>query len=136
MMETTQQITETIQTKSLYERLGKAEGIAAIVDDIVEAHLNNPVIKARFLPYVEKPEQVAIIKKHTCDFLGAGCGGPEQYSGRDMQVAHRGMNISEAEYMNAIDDILMVLDKHQRDEETKKEVLAIAYSLKNNIIRV
>ena len=34
---------------SLYERLGKYEGIVAIVDDIVEAHMKNPVIQARFL---------------------------------------------------------------------------------------
>jgi hemoglobin len=127
---------ETVTKQSLYERLGRAEGISAIVDDIVEAHLNNPVIKARFLPYMDKPDQVAVIKKHTCEFLGAGCGGPEQYSGKEMQSAHRGMNISEAEFMNAVDDILMVLDKHQKDEQTKNDVLVIAYSLKNQIIRV
>jgi hemoglobin len=121
---------------NLYERLGGAQGISSIVDDIVEAHLSNPVIKARFLPYLERPEEVAVIKKHTCEFLGAGCGGPEHYSGKDMQAAHKGMNISEVEFVNALDDILGVLDKHEKDEQTKKDVLAIAYSLKNQIVRM
>ena len=36
--------------QTLYERLGGATGISALVDDIIEAHMNNPAIKARFLP--------------------------------------------------------------------------------------
>lgn len=121
---------------TLYQRLGSAEGIAAIIDDIVAAHIENPAIKARFLPYLETPEKVKVIKKHFCEFLGMGCGGPEQYSGRDMVTVHRGMNINEIEFVAALDDILMVLDKHNIDPETKKEVLVIAYSLKGDILHV
>jgi hemoglobin len=119
---------------TLYQRLGGATGIAKLVDDIVEAHLGNPTIKARFLPYLEKPERVAEIKKHTCDFLGAGSGGPERYTGRSMPESHRGMNINAAEYMAVVDDILGVLEKHGIDEGSRKDVLAIAYSLKGEIL--
>lgn len=121
---------------SLYERLGGAAGIAVLVDDIVEAHMNNPTVSARFLPYRDRPETLAKVKRHTCNFFGAGSGGPEQYDGRSMQDAHRGMNISEQEYMAAIDDILATLGKHNLDEQTRKDVLAIAYSLKGDILRV
>ena len=34
------------------------------------------------------------------------------------------------------DDILDTLDKHKIDDETRKDVLAIVYSLKSEIIRV
>lgn len=122
--------------KTLYERLGGASGIAKLVDDIVEAHMNNPVIKARFLPYRSDPDTVAKVKQHTCNFLGAGSGGPEQYSGRSMLDTHRGMNINEQEYMAVIDDILDTLDKHKIDDQSRKDVLAIAYSLKSEIIHV
>lgn len=121
-------------SKNLYERLGGATGIATLVDDIVEAHMNNPAIKARFLPYRDDPAHLASVKRHTCEFLGAGSGGPEQYSGRGMPAAHRGMNVSAEEFMAAIDDILSALDKHKIDEQTRKDVLAIAYSLKEQII--
>lgn len=120
---------------TLYENLGGATGIAKMVDDIVEAHLNNPAIKARFLPYLEKPERVAEIKKHTCDFLAAGSGGLEKYTGRSMPETHRGMNISEAEYMAVVDDIMGVMKKHGVDESARKDVLAITYALKDDIIR-
>jgi hemoglobin len=73
-------------------------------------------------------------KQHLCDFFAAGSGGPEQYSGRSMPETHRGMNISAEEYLAAIDDILSTLEKHGIDANTRKDVLAIAYSLKDEII--
>lgn len=119
---------------TLYERLGGAAGIASIVDDIVAAHLSNPLIKARFLPYLDRPERVEEIKKHNRDFLGAGSGGPEKYTGRSMLETHRGMNISEAEYMAVMDDIMAVLEKHGIDESARKDVLAITFALKGDVI--
>ncbi len=131
------QITQQRQSSaSLYERLGQSEGIASIVDDIVAAHMRNAAIKARFLPYAEDPERLAAVKSRLCSFLEAGSGGPAEYDGRTMAEAHRGMNIDEAEYVAAVDDILAVLDKHAVDEQTRKDVLAIAYSLKSEIVRV
>lgn len=53
-----------------------------------------------------------------------------------MPDAHRGMNISEQEYLAVVDDILATLDKHKIDDQSRKDVLAIAYSLKDEIIRV
>ena len=121
-------------TGTLYERLGEAKGISVLVDDIVEMHLNNPAISARFRPYLERPEALAAVKQHTCDFFGMGSGGPEVYKGRNMPEAHRGMNISEAEYMHVVDDIMVAMDKHGFDDVTKSEVLAIAWSLKDTIM--
>jgi hemoglobin len=125
-----------MSSKTLFERLGAADGIRAIVDDIVVAHMENPVIRARFRPILETPDRLAVIKKHTCAFLEAGSGGAQNYTGRSMADAHRGMNVSEAEYMAAIDDILGVLRKRSIDDETQKDVLAIAYSLKESILHV
>ena len=121
-------------SESLYQRLGGAAGIAQAVEDTIEAHMNNPVISARFRPYREKPAELESAKAHLRNFFGMGSGGPEQYTGRSMAEAHRGMNISETEYMAAIDDILATLDKHGADEQTRKDVLAIAYGLKDEIM--
>ncbi len=121
-------------TKSLYERLGGKEGISMIVDDTVEAHMNNSAVNARFLPYKEQPEKLAVIKQHTVEFFSAGSGGPSIYNGKDMVTAHKGMNISPAEYMHAIDDIFKALDKNSINEDTKKDVLSILWSLKGMIV--
>lgn len=131
-----EQITNTATSHTIYERLGGAKSIESIVDDVVAAHVENPVIKARFLPYLEDMDKVQVIKRHFCDFLGMGCGGPEVYSGRDMVTVHRGMNISNEEFVAALDDILMVLDRHGIDDDLKKELLFMAYSVKNQVVNV
>lgn len=123
-------------TTSLYERLGGSSGIAMLVDDIVSRHLDNPVIGARFRPYLEAPDRLAATKRHLCEFLEAGSGGPARYAGRSMQAAHRGMNIGAAEYMAAVYDILASLRQHRIDDQTQKDVLAIAWGLKGEILHV
>ncbi len=128
-------LTATI-TQTLYERLGQKEGISQLVDTIVSNHMANPAISARFLPYLETPEKLAVTKQHLVHMLCAGTGGTETYSGRDMPSTHRGMNISEREYMATIDDILLAMTNHGYDEQTKKDVLYIAYSLKDQIIGI
>lgn len=127
---------EGMETQSLFARLGGTSGINALVEDIVDLHMENPIIRARFRPYLETPDKLAIVKKHLCAFLEAGSGGTGQYSGRNMRDTHKGMNISAAEYMAAVDDIIVALKKHSIDERTQGDVLAIAYSLKGDIMHL
>lgn len=114
---------------SLYERLGGPEKVAAIAKDIVDAHLRNPVIKTRF----ESIDRVKLAN-HVRDFIGAGTGGKEAYTGRDMAGAHKGMNLNERELIAAIDDVLAVVRKHGGGEQEQQDVLAILYSLKNDVM--
>lgn len=124
----------TQESQSLYERLGGSEGIPPLVDDIVEAHMENPTIGPRFRPYAETPERLAEIKEHLIHFLAEGSGGPSAYTGRSMPETHRGMNISVEEYMAAVDDIIGAMEDRGLGEETRKDVLAIAYQLKPEIV--
>ncbi len=119
-------------TTALYQRLGGAAGIARLVDDVMAAHLDNPIVKTRFANIKDMEHA----KRMAREFFCAGSGGPEPYTGRDMLVAHKGMNISEQEYLAVMDDIVGAMNKHELDEGTKNDVIAILYSLKGNIIRV
>ena len=119
-------------TTTLYQRLGGADGIARLVNDVIAAHLDNPLVKSRF----ENIEDMEHAKRMAREFFCAGSGGPEPYTGKDMLAAHKGMNISEQEYLAVTDDIVGAMNKHKLDEGTKNDVIAILYSLKGNIIRV
>lgn len=119
-------------TATLYQRLGGANGIARIVDDVIAAHLDNPIVKTRF----EAIKDIGHAKRMAREFFGAGSGGPEPYTGKDMLAAHKGMNISEQEYLAVMDDILNALKKHDVDVDSQSEIIAILYSLKESIIRV
>jgi hemoglobin len=119
-------------TTTLYQRLNGAEGIARLVDDVIAAHLANPIVKTRF----ESIKDMEHAKRMAREFFGAGSGGPQSYTGKDMLAAHKGMNISEQEYLAAMDDIVGAMDKNGLGEDAKKDVIAILYTLKGTIIRV
>ena len=125
-----------MEAQSLFERLGGSPGIERIVDEVATRHLENVTINARFRPYLEQPEKLQALKVHLARFLELGSGGPQRYTGRDMRSAHTGMNISAEEYMAAVDDIVASLTMLDVDEQTRKDVLAIVWSLKGEIIHV
>jgi hemoglobin len=122
-------MTPNIPGTSLYERLGGAKGVAAISDAVVEAHKRNPIIHTRFLA-----SDATKLKSLVSQFFSMGSGGPPQYEGRDMRTTHRGMNLTERELVAAIDDILHVLEAQGIDPATRGEVLAIVYSLKDEVL--
>lgn len=62
--------------------------------------------------------------------------GPEIYSDQDMLSTHRGMNISEQEFISVIDDAMGALEKNRIDAPTRNDVLAVLWSLKGEVIRV
>ncbi len=119
------------RTATLYERLGERANISRIVDDIVANHLANPIVAPRFAR-----ADIPRLKAHALDFFCSGCGGPEQYTGRDMRTAHTGMNISEQEFVSVLDDILAALDKNGVGPKERQEVLAVLYSLKDDVVRI
>lgn len=119
-------------TAPLYERLGRREGITRITRDLIEIHLANPLVKTRF----ENIEDPARFERRVVEFFCAGSGGPETYSGRDMVTTHRGMNISEQEFISVVDDAMAALEKNGIDLPTRNDVLAIFWSLKGEVVRV
>lgn len=121
-----------MDARSLYSRLGGAEGIRRIIDDVITAHLNNPVVCERF----RKAEDLGRLKIKAWEFFCAGAGGPETYTGKDMIAAHKGMNITEQEYEAVTDDILSALAKNRIDDATARDVTAILNSLRGQVVGV
>jgi hemoglobin len=105
---------------TLYERLGGGERIQRLVTDVVENHYNNPLIRARFANS-NRPE----VERHVFEFLCAGSGGPQCYTGKDLVTAHKGMNINEQELVAAIDDILKERLRPGREERSGRHSLFI-----------
>ena len=118
-------------SETLFERLGGEEGIKNISSDVVDLHMKNPTIAARFAG-TDAPK----LKQTVTEFFIQGSGGPEVYTGKDMRTAHLHMNISDDEYMAAVDDLMTALDKNGIQQRAKEEVLYIFYSLRPDVVRV
>ena len=118
--------------ETLYDRLGRREGITRITRELMKNHLANPLVKTRY----ENSPDLDRVETRAIEFFCAGTGGPESYSGKDMLATHKGMNISEQEFITVIDDAMDALEKCGVEPATRNEVLAILWSLKGEVIRV
>lgn len=116
---------------TLYERIGGAEALRRIASDLVDAHIANAVVGARFRAIDQK-----VAKQHAFEFFCMGSGGPEPYTGGDLRVVHTGMNISEEEFVATVDDLMLVLQKNGVGEREQQEVLFIFFSLKGQVLRI
>lgn len=117
---------------TLYERLGGEERIKQLVADAVDNHYRNPLIRVRF----EKVTDRAAVERKAVEFMCAGSGGPQTYTGKDLVSAHKGMNINEQELVALIDDFVAAMTKNGYDQAEKNDVVAILYSLKGDVVRL
>lgn len=119
-------------TETLYDRLGRREGITRITRELMKNHLANPLVKTRY----ENSLDLERVETRVVEFFCVGAGGPESYSGKDMLATHKGMNVSEQEFITVIDDAMDALEKCGVEPSVRNEVLAILWSLKGEVIRV
>ncbi len=117
----------------LFDRLGGREGVIAVVDKAVDNHFTNPLIRTRF----ENAQQSRdVLAKHAVEFFCTGLSGVPTYEGRDLATAHRGMNISEQEFLTTVDDILDAMISVGIGEAERGEVLAMLYGMKADLVRL
>jgi len=114
---------------SLYERLGGATGIDAILDNTLERHLANPLLA----PYFQHLDR-EWFKQAGAAFFAAGTGGPNNYAGRDVVSAHAHLRIGDEVFDAAIADILVSVEANGADQATRDEVAAILESFRVQVV--
>lgn len=118
--------------KSLYERLGGYDALAAVANDLLP-RLQADARLARFWNH-RGDDGVAREKQFLIDFLCASAGGPLLYTGRDMKTSHQGMRIDEGDwsaFLGHLNDTLAAFDV---PEPESKEVVAFIQSTRSDIV--
>jgi hemoglobin len=115
--------------KSLYDRLGGQPAITAVVDDFVA----NVAADSRINGFFARTD-IPRLKKNLSDQICAGTGGPCTYTGRDMRSAHKGMNITDAQFDALVEDLVKTLDKFKVPAKEKGELLAVLGPMKPQIV--
>ena len=118
--------------KSLYERLGGYNAVAAVVDDFVGRLVADKQFERFFAGH--STDSKKRIRQHIVDQFCAAAGGPCIYTGRTMKDSHVGLNISEADWDAAAKHLVATLDKFKVPEPEKNELLAFVTSLKADIV--
>src|SRR4051812_14539456 len=121
-----------MKQKSLYERLGGYNAVAAVVDDFVGRLIADKQFERFFAGH--STDSKKRIRQHIVDQLCAAAGGPCIYTGRTMKDSHAGLGITEAEWNAAAKHLVASLDKFKVGEQEKTDLLAFVTSLKNDIV--
>jgi hemoglobin len=120
------------QQKSLYERLGGYDAIAAVTDDFIGRLATDPTESRFFVGHSD--DSIQRIRQHIVDQLCQVTGGPCVYKGRDMKTAHKGLGITQADWDISVKHLVATLDKFKVPGKEKNEVLTAISGLKDQIV--
>ena len=114
---------------SLYERLGGKPAITAVIDDFVGNVAGDTRINKRF-----GGADIPRLKARLVDQVCEATGGPCKYTGATMRDAHKGMNITDAEFGALVEDLVKSLDKFKVPAKEKNELLGALGGMKGDIV--
>lgn len=115
----TAQAQNTDKDDSIYQGLGKTEGITKIVNDFVPLVLADQRINT-FFAKMKKEEFSALLTAQICELAG----GPCQYKGKDMYEAHEGMSISNAHFNALAEDLQIAMEMNQVPSSVANKLVA------------
>ena len=119
-------------SKTLYERLGGYDAIAAVANDLLPRLRTDPQL-GRFWAH-RGEDGIMREKQLLIDFLCASAGGPIYYRGRDMALTHRGMRISDSDWNVFLGHAAATLAKFNVPEAEQRDVVGFVQSLKKDCI--
>jgi len=120
------------QERSLYERLGKYDGIAAVTDEFLALALADPKVARFFAGH--STDSKNRFRQQVVEQFCMLAGGPCVYTGRTMKTSHAGLGITEADWDLSVKYVVAALDKYRVPEKEKGEFLAALTKLTPDIV--
>ena len=115
---------------SLYDRLGGAPVIAAIIDDFLQQLHADPLLQPNF-DQVDMGKFRQSLIRQLCYATDGGC----TYTGPAMPAAHVGLHINAAQFNAWLHDMAVALDANCAGLREKNEVLGILFAMKYQIVQ-
>lgn len=114
---------------SVYDEIGGAAAVDAAVDIFYRKVLMDDRI-SDFFDTVDMEEQHVKQKA----FLTMAFGGPNSYSGKDMREAHAGMALTEEHFTAVAEALIATLEELNVPQEHIDSIVAIAVSVKPDVL--
>lgn len=118
--------------KSLYERLGGYDAVAAFVDDLLPRLTSDPQIGVYWKGHCK--DSMKTHRQLIVDFLGEAFGGPVTYRGRDMKTSHDGLDISERDWKIFVGHTVATLDSLEVFGEERADCLSFVADFEGDIV--
>ncbi len=114
---------------SLYERMGGAEVVAAVANDLIDETTADAKLKRSF-DGVNIPRVKTMLIEQMC----ALSGGPCTYTGDTMVDVHAGLDITETEMHGMVEILRKVMIRHGVGLGERNELLALLAPMKRDVV--
>ncbi len=103
----------------VFKQFGEKPGLVSLVNDFMDNLMADPVTR----PFFANANRDHI-KKELVDQFCVILDGPCTYTGLNMQQAHQGLNITEADFNALVVDLQKAMDKHGIPFTAQNQLLA------------
>jgi len=114
---------------ALYRELGGTEGITKVVDAFL-ARVDNDLRINLFFEQTDHKDLRMLVIEQFCE----ATGGPCKYSGRSMEEAHSGMNLSDADFAAFVEDLIAAMDELKVPKASQDKLLALLGPMKPQVV--
>jgi hemoglobin len=118
----------------LYQRLGGAPAVHAVVEEFVGRILADPHVNGWFEHAAHDPAHAKQYKATLADFICAAAGGPCQYHGKDMVTAHKDRHVTPEAFDIVAHHLAATLDHLKVNAAEKNELMTLVGGLKPAIV--
>jgi len=120
------------QEKTLYQRLGGYDAIAAVTDEFIGRLASDEQEKRFFIGF--STDSKMRIRQLIVDLICKSTGGPCLYSGRDLKTAHAGAGITKSDWDRTLKIFGEVLNKFKVPDKEQQEIAALLTPLEKDIV--
>ncbi len=122
---------------SLYERLGRRDGIYKLMSASIDSLHNNEQLNRQNpkLGALKSKTNPADLKQKVTDFMCQMTGGPCAYRGRTLPASHAPLEITESDWKIFIDDTVRVMNELAVAGPEQRELVALLESMKAQILK-
>lgn len=113
----------------LFDRLGGLPAIKAVVDKTIDRAAVDPQTSRSF-----KGIRTQGVKESVVAQICEATGGPCKYEGATMAKAHKGLDISDAEFKAFVGHLVVTMDEFKVPAREKSEVLHMLAPMKADIV--
>lgn len=114
---------------ALYRELGGAQGISAVVDAFL-ARVDADLRINLFFEHTDHKDLRNLVIEQFCE----ATGGPCKYTGRSMEEAHSGLNLTDADFTAFVEDLIATMTDLKVPKSSQDKLIALLAPMKPQVV--